>query len=138
VSAMSDVALFVETAHTQALETLLWSEIISIPEEEQNEPKWGDQDGRPFDDLYDVTDLAGETETFLSQVSDFVTANWDDVKGMDPTDVGHNFVLSRNHHGTGFWDRGLGDLGDRLHKACEPYGDVNLMLGDDSKVYLSA
>jgi len=50
--------------------------------------------------------------------------------------AGHDFWLTRCGHGTGFWDRGLGGLGDRLTKACEPYGNVDLYLGDDGKMYL--
>jgi len=50
--------------------------------------------------------------------------------------AGHDFWLTRCGHGAGFWDRGLGNLGDRLTKACEPYGNVDLYLGDDGKMYL--
>lgn len=54
--------------------------------------------------------------------------------------AGHDFWLTRAGHGVGFWDRGLGELGDRLSALCghgtqfpnrEPY------IGDDQKVYLS-
>lgn len=38
-------------------------------------------------------------------------------------------------HGAGFWDRGLGEVGDALSKACEPYGSVDLYVGDDGKIY---
>ncbi|AXH49820.1 hypothetical protein KNU02_gp95 [Gordonia phage Pleakley] len=27
---------------------------------------------------------------------------------------GHDYLLTRDHHGAGFWDRGLGDLGEYL------------------------
>lgn len=52
--------------------------------------------------------------------------------------AGHDFWLTRNHHGAGFWDRGLpGDLGKLLTDAAHAFGGVNLYLGDDSKVYQS-
>lgn len=46
--------------------------------------------------------------------------------------LGHDLRLTSGGHGTGFWDRGLGELGDRLTKAVDmgtPYsrlggGDV--------------
>lgn len=38
--------------------------------------------------------------------------------------AGHDFWLTRNGHGAGFWDRGLGDLGDRLTEAAKVYGEV--------------
>lgn len=31
---------------------------------------------------------------------------------------GHDYWLTRNGHGAGFWDRGYGELGERLSKAC--------------------
>jgi len=49
--------------------------------------------------------------------------------------AGHDFWLTRCGHGTGFWDRGLGDIGDKLSDACKPYGNVDLYLGDDGKIY---
>lgn len=37
--------------------------------------------------------------------------------------AGHDFWLTRGGHGTGFWDRGLGELGDRLSDAAQAYGE---------------
>lgn len=42
-----------------------------------------------------------------------------------PEQAGHDFALTRNHHGAGFWDRGLSDVGDRLTAAAHPYGESN-------------
>lgn len=48
---------------------------------------------------------------------------------------GHDFWLTRNRHGAGFWDRGLGDLGEALsdlaklagqQSACEVDGLIYL------------
>lgn len=36
--------------------------------------------------------------------------------------AGTDFALTRNRHGSGFWDRGLGELGHRLTVAAHPYG----------------
>lgn len=49
-------------------------------------------------------------------------------------DCGHDYALTRNGHGTGFWDRGLGELGDRLTAACRPWGDAGLVW-DGGKIY---
>lgn len=51
--------------------------------------------------------------------------------------AGHDFWLTRAGHGVGFWDRDLGELGDRLTGACEQFKNVEAYLGDDLKVYLS-
>jgi hypothetical protein len=49
---------------------------------------------------------------------------------------GHDFWLTRNGHGAGFWD---GDwpkeAGDRLTKACEEFGEFDLYIGDDGMIY---
>ena len=54
--------------------------------------------------------------------ADFVKANWADLYGLDPVQAGHDFALTRNHLSAGFWDRGLGDRGDRLTEAAEAFG----------------
>ena len=48
-------------------------------------------------------------------------------EGYDPWEcAGHDFYLTRCGHGAGFWDRGLGELGDRLSKASKAYGSCYL------------
>jgi hypothetical protein len=54
----------------------------------------------------------------------------------DETRAGHDYWYTRNGHGVGFWDRGLGDIGEKLSAACR-YSEVNPYLGDDNKVHLS-
>ena len=46
--------------------------------------------------------------------------------------AGHDFALTRNGHGTGFWDRGLGEMGDMLTKECEPYGAHTVIIDVDN------
>jgi hypothetical protein len=49
------------------------------------------------------------------------------VGDVDDEEFGRNFYYSREGHGTGFWDLGLGECGERLHALatsfpqCEPY-----------------
>jgi hypothetical protein len=44
---------------------------------------------------------------------------YDPSQGSPATYLGHDLWLTSCGHGTGFWDRGLGDLGDRLTDACK-------------------
>lgn len=37
---------------------------------------------------------------------------------------GHDFYLTREGHGSGFWDRGLGDLGDYLTTVARQAGEA--------------
>lgn len=48
----------------------------------------------------------------------------------------HDFVLTRNHHGSGFWD---GDWhepwGDKLTALADSFGQLECLLGDDGVLY---
>ena len=60
--------------------------------------------------------------------------------GYDSDRAGIDFWLTRNGHGAGFWDRGLGEVGDQLTKKCDwqgKFGERNLYIGDDGKIYHS-
>jgi hypothetical protein len=48
---------------------------------------------------------------------------------------GHDFWLTRNGHGAGFWDRDYGKVGDILTSACKSFREVNLYVGDDGKIH---
>lgn len=101
-----------------------------------------------LDDIFGVEDIAPATaEEMRSDCEDFAKANATDLAAYcerirtDPSQgtpedyAGHDFWLTRNRHGAGFWDRGLGDLGERLSAAARVYGSVDLYPGDDGKVY---
>ena len=46
--------------------------------------------------------------------------------------AGHDFALTRNGHGTGFWDRGMGEMGDMHTKECKPYGAHTVIIDVDN------
>lgn len=48
--------------------------------------------------------------------------------------AGHDFALTRNHHGAGFWDRGLGRIGDMLTDEAHAYGSHYIAISDDGTV----
>ena len=124
--------------------TALWS---SHDESDEN-------GGEPMDANYGPDDLAPETrETMRGEVADFLAGIERERPGVyaemaagtvwsDPGQVGHDFWLTRNHHGAGFWDRYSGDqpaaeLGDFLTKWAHTYGSVDLYVGDDGKIHQS-
>ena len=39
--------------------------------------------------------------------------------------AGHDFLLTRNRHGTGYWDSGLGEVGDKLTTVAQLFREVN-------------
>jgi hypothetical protein len=52
---------------------------------------------------------------------------------------GYDYFLTRNGHGTGFWDRiSLPEaVGERLTAAARAAGEVYFYVGDDSQIYVS-
>ena len=67
------------------------------------------------------------TMTALAMVSDI----------YNPNQAGVDFYLTRNGHGVGFWDRGLGVIGDELTAICElHFKPVEPYLGGDGLIYL--
>ncbi len=98
---------------------------------------------RPFDDDYDYTDLAQEAlDEIVSDCGDFLDQVFnredlaDFVETMDYEQVAHDFCLTRNRHGAGFWDRGLGKTGQILTDISHVYGSQYPYVGDDGKIYL--
>lgn len=49
--------------------------------------------------------------------------------------AGCDFALTRNLHGVGFWDRDLGDIGDKLTDYAHVEGSVYFYIGDDGMIY---
>jgi hypothetical protein len=95
-------------------------------------------EGSPLDDKYSAGDFAQEAiDKAVEESADFIRANRADLLATSAPDDqhGHDFWLTRNHHGAGFWDRGYGPLGDRLTKAAHGYGTSDVYVGDDGKLY---
>lgn len=124
-------AQYLGEAHRQALVTLLWSET------DESTPEGGE----PMDANYDSEDIAPElSEKIRTELAQFIADNAADLIDdngvvMDAGQCGHDFILTRNGHGAGFWDRGLGERGDRLTTACKVYGEISAYVGDDGKIY---
>jgi hypothetical protein len=97
-----------------------------------------DDDGEPLDTAYDASDIdPGVIMALAMDLTGFIGANREDIEAaeMDSEQVGHDFWLTRNGHGAGFWDRGLGAVGERLTAAAKVYGAFDLYVGDDGTIY---
>lgn len=58
-----------------------------------------------------------------------------DEIAYDEARAGHDFWLTRNRHGAGFWDRGLGEIGRELTVAAHCCGGIDLYIGDDGEIH---
>lgn len=52
--------------------------------------------------------------------------------------AGHDFWLTRNRHGAGFWDRGLGVLGEVLTEAAHKAGARSAYINDNNEIDIEA
>jgi hypothetical protein len=96
------------------------------------------EDDEPLDDDHSTDDIAldalqsaiDDCRSFQADAADLLLES-----ELSDEQAGHDFWLTRNGHGAGFWDRGLGVVGDRLSKLSKPYGSADLYVGDDGKVH---
>lgn len=97
-----------------------------------------DDNGNPLDDNHNLgcitpatlANMREDCEAFVkANIKLLIKANYTEAQ------TGHDFWLTRNHHGVGFWGRGLGKVGDKLAKAAELFEEVNLYVGDDGLIH---
>lgn len=117
-----------DTFTRQYIETALWS----------THDYSDDSGGAPLDQNYDISDIAPESlASMVADCEEFQRAHETDIAG-EYSQAGHDFWLTRNGHGAGFWD---GDWQEpaatRLTDAAHAYGSVDLYIGDDGKIYCS-
>jgi len=100
---------------------------------------WSSTDGNEdhLDENYDLEDLAdGTIAAGIEDCNKFRKDNAELIKDDDETDIAHDFWLTRNGHGVGFWDRNHSqEKSDALCKSCDEFGECWLFVGDDGKVY---
>lgn len=123
------------TLTDHAMHTLLWSEC--------------DDDGTPLDTI-DARPSAELMQRVANDVSDFMDRA--EALGFDAEQhrigpinaaegdawdyAAHDFILTRNHHGAGFWDGDwIAPWGDRLTELAHTYGEINCYVGDDGFIY---
>ena len=106
-----------------------------------------DDDGNPMDEL--DNELAPETLARMEAdcwafynmalTADVTLADVWDAGGWDDEQAGHDFWLTRNRHGSGFWDRAYNkhsrEIGRMLTNAAHGYKECSLYVGDDGLIY---
>lgn len=95
-------------------------------------------DGQDFlDSKYSKEDLAPETLAKMRTDCDQFTLKAGDLlDNIDDAQAGHDFWLTRNGYGAGFWDRGLGEVGEKLSELARSFGETNLYAGDDGNLHI--
>lgn len=90
-------------------------------------------------DAMGVSDMAiGTYAKMRNDAAAFLSEHREDI-GDNLSQAGHDFWLTRNGHGAGFWDRPEvygQEQCDRLTDAAHACSESDLYIGDDGKVYL--
>lgn len=103
------------------LESLIWS---SDPQD----GSWSDANASP-----DMRRRAeAECLAFLYRVGVYIDTE-PTKPGMEQ--AGHDFALTRNRHGAGFWDGDWPVYGDLLTGVSHSFGEVDVYIGDDGLLY---
>lgn len=94
-----------------------------------------EMDDNIIDDIVNRFDCRVDIEMFLSKLQDAGLLS--ELKNkLEPGQIGHDFWLTRNGHGAGFWDRNLDELGDKVTKICKEFPEKYVVVGDDEKIYI--
>lgn len=107
------------------------------------------EDGTPLDSDYNPDDMSSDamdrmTNDCISFMSKIGYISGDGaVKPLAKIDqieqVAHDFWLTRNGHGAGFWDRPEvygQEQSDQLTAIAKTFGECDLYAGDDDKIYV--
>ena len=114
----------------QYLVTALWSSI--------------DEKDNPFDDNYSIDDFSEKAlkqadkdcDLFLEKVRELSLLDKIYIGLLDETDIAHDFWLTRQGHGAGFWDGDYPDeIGDKLTEIANDFRELYIYVGSDGKLY---
>lgn len=113
----------IEAIAWAAIETLLWSTAQDTEDGSDINGYWDSSE-------FPVSPIA--LGSMIDDVNSFIELAGDDLTGMELGQIGHDLTLTRNGHGAGFWDRGLGERGDRLTEHATSMGNIDSVFVDSS------
>jgi len=93
-----------------------------------------DDDGDYLDATYSLDDLAPETLAQMIYECERFKSLVPIPEGREG-EAGHDFLLTRNAHGAGFWDGDWEDEEQSLMDATCKFTPMHLYIGDDGLIY---
>lgn len=129
---------------TQYVETALWSSSVEeeygaandmAPDTSLERANFSADDIAPEA----LTSMREDLQNFINGADDASLEFWQAEHGDGQ--IGHDFWLTRNGHGAGFWDRWSGgtpgyEHGRHLTDEAKPYGESYVYAGDDGRLYV--
>lgn len=97
-----------------------------------------DDQGNGFDSEYSIEDFSEDAFTRAENDVDLFVSKAGNLlhDDLDPCALGHDFWLTRNHHGAGFWDGDYPkELGDTLTNIAQSFPSLDVYVGDDGMIY---
>lgn len=120
------------------IDCALWCGLDCIHDSENSDPNYD-----PNHD-YSLADISPDAiAKMLSDCLKFVTINSDLIDVLDEQyhrydRIGHDFWLTRNRHGSGYWDGDYPEpIAGLLTESSHSFGECDLYIGDDGLIYLS-
>ena len=115
-----------------------------------------DDDGEPMDSNYSLYDFAPEAlqkaqddcDAFQEEAEELLSLAYEsdhyvsmqsypDCDGKIDSAAGHDFWLTRNSHGTGFWDRGDEPFWKELSKVAKRQRSCDVYVVDDGQLHFA-
>ena len=126
---MKNKHIDIDIALTHYLVAMLWTESC-------------DMDGNEhLDKNYTIDDIHEELkESSRQDLAKFIAENeadlltWDGQTTTASEQTGHDFWLTRNSHGCGFWESEWRNVGQKLTEATRKFPEVTAMLFDNKVV----
>jgi len=132
----------------QYLRTALWASTVELPvasgrlidgcmDVDEEHPLHGISEEDSYDSHFDLNDFTEEAiRAAAADCAKFQGENADDLSSEDPENAGHDFWLTRNGHGAGFWDGDYEESkGERLTAACEAYGHLHVWVDETGSLH---
>jgi len=132
----------------QYLETALWASGVALPAAEgdlvdgcmdvdEDHPLHGISESDNCDGHFVLSDFTEEAiKAAFTECARFQEENADDLCDEDDKHAGHDFWLTRNGHGAGFWDGDYEESkGERLTKASKAYGELYIWVDEAGSLH---
>ena len=124
-------------SYQHAMQTLQWSTLLEIEEEEGTIYK----DGLDFEPSKELEErIYTDWENFQAQAIELGfdpekhRATYINLSEGDYWDyAAHDFILTRNGHGSGFWDGDWSEpMATKLTELCKKFGEIYIYLSDEN------
>ena len=123
-----------------AMTTLQWSSHIEV--EKDGETVYFD--GSDFEPTKELKErIEHEWQDFENKALELGfdpeihrTASYDPSQGTIWDHVAHDWILTRNRHGSGFWDTGryVPDMGKKLTDLAHTYSEINVFVNENGNL----